>query len=129
MKRFVPLMAVAAVLLGVEVAVRTVSLSWLRLQAGFGSLFSEAPLPVSTTRFVVGVALIAVGGFTGAAWGWLRRMERRAAVAGGRCPECGGRTERVRRKKIHKLLSTLVGEELVRRRCQECRWSGLSMQV
>ena len=59
---------------------------------------------------------------------WLTKAEASVTAVGEACPACGGETQRVKRRRTHKLLSTLMGHRLTRRRCDVCSWSGLSVR-
>jgi len=48
---------------------------------------------------------------------------------GDGCPNCGNVTRRVKRREWQRLLSALLGERLMRRRCETCGWVGLSREL
>lgn len=44
------------------------------------------------------------------------------------CSRCGGKTQRLRRRIHHRVLGSMLGLELERRRCFECGWKGLAVR-
>ena len=42
------------------------------------------------------------------------------------CPQCGGKTTRIHRRKRHRLLGKILGMPVTRRKCSDCGWRGLT---
>lgn len=103
------------------------SLVLARLRMGLGALFAGADFHVSGFRFVVGLVALLLSALIWALLLWSARRRTDVTTVGTTCPQCGNRTRRVKRKEWHRILSTLMGESLTRRRCETCGWSGLSL--
>ncbi len=122
------MLAAGLVVLGLELSTKVASLTALRLSSGFRAVVDGFESFVSPTRFVVGVSLLAVGLVVGLVHLILERAEGRVSAVGGTCPVCGEDTERLKRKSVHRMLSTFMGRRLTRRRCTACKWTGLSVR-
>ena len=59
--------------------------------------------------------------------GWARYASGRIS-RGYVCSRCGGQTQRVTRRIHHRVLGSMLGLELARRRCVECGWKGLAIR-
>lgn len=115
-------------ILGLELSTEGLSLILARLRAGFTALFAGVEFHVAPARFLVGLLFLLVGLVL---WGllvWSGRAQTAVAAVGTTCPDCGGATQRVKRRGWQKLLSALLGERLTRRRCEICGWVGLSLR-
>ena len=115
-------------MLGLELSTKAVSLTGVRLSSGFQAVVGGFESFVSPTRFVVGVSLLAIGGFVGVVHVVLEGAEGRVRAVGDTCPVCSGETERLKRRAVDRLLSKFMGRRLTRRRCKVCKWSGLSVK-
>ena len=114
-------------LLGVEVATGAVSLGAARLWVGLTALFAGDGFVVSRARYVSGMWILLVGA---AMLGTVLYAEsaRVAIEAGaGVCPRCGTETQRVRRRRRHRVLSLLLEANVTRRQCPKCGWRGLTV--
>ena len=47
-------------------------------------------------------------------------------IGGSVCPVCGTESQRVRRRRRHRLLSMLLEARVTRRQCLKCGWRGLT---
>ena len=128
MRRLASLISLGMVLLGIELSTKMVSLAFGRILSGFSAITSGSDFFVSTPRFFTGVALLTVGILSTALFSWVSRKERKMATAGDRCPRCHAETHRAKRRTIHRVVSTLMGQELSRRQCKECDWTGLALK-
>jgi hypothetical protein len=128
MRRLASLLSLALVLLGIEMSTKMASLTFGRLMSGFSAVAGGLEFHVSTMRFLVGVILLAVGVLSTALFSWVDRAERRMTSRGDRCPQCRSEMHRAKRRPIHKVVSWLMGQELSRRQCKECDWSGLALK-
>ena len=114
-------------LAGLEMSTEGISLVLARLRTGMGALFSGNEFHVSGIRFSVGVGALAIGLAIWILLVWSDRHRHDVDVVGSACPQCGNHTRRVKRKGWQRLLSMVLGERLVRRRCEQCGWSGLAL--
>jgi hypothetical protein len=115
-------------LAGLELSTEGISLVLARLRAGIGAVLAGSEFHVSGFRFSVGVGALAIGVVILVLLGWSARHRNDVAVVGSACPQCGNHTRRVKRKGWQRLLSTMLGERLVRRSCGHCGWSGLALR-
>ena len=115
-------------LAGLELSTEGISLVLARLRAGMGALLSGNEFYVSGLRFTVGVGGLAIGVVILALLGWSAGHRHDVAMVGSACPQCGNHTRRVKRKGWQRLLSAMLGERLVRRRCEHCGWTGLALR-
>ena len=122
------LLALGFVVLGLELSTRAISLAVGRIGAGFTAVLNGTEMHVSSGRFLIGVAALAFGFAVLVVGMVLDRLERQLAKAGDRCPACGSGTNRVKRKRAHRILAMLMGHRLTRRQCEECNWVGLSFR-
>ncbi len=128
MRRTTPFLAVGLAVLGLELSTKAASLTAVRLSSGFQALVDGLESFVSPTRFVAGVSLLTMGLIVGGVQMMLENAEGRVSAVGDTCPVCGRDTERLKRKSVHHLLSKFMGRRLTRRRCPECKWTGLSVR-
>ena len=128
MRRTTPFLAAGLVVVGLELSTQVASLTLVRLSSGFHSMRAGFGYLVSPTRFVVGVSLLAIGLFAFVAQMILESAEGRVSAVGDVCPVCRGDTERMKRLRMHRILSTFMGRRLTRRRCNACKWTGLSVK-
>ncbi len=124
-RRGLPVLSLALIALGLELAVGTFSRALDTIRRVTGALVSGDPTGVYVPAFLAGLVLVGAGGAGLGASLW-SRLRRGRLVTGKACPECGTRTDRIPRKRRHKLLASLNGEEIQRRLCRECGWKGLS---
>lgn len=127
-RRRLVLASLGLTLLGLELSTRAVSLALSRLGAGFQALFAGVPFQVGGGRFVLGFVLLVGGVALGGMTLWSSQVWRGVTGVGRRCPECGERTRRLRRRRLHRMVSRLTGERLTRRSCERCGWSGLAIK-
>jgi hypothetical protein len=113
---------------GVELSTEGISLILARLRTGVGAMFSGNEFHVSGMRFSVGIGALAIGLAIWILLIWSARHRHDVAVVGTACPQCGNHTRRVKRKEWQRILSLVLGERLVRRRCEQCGWSGLALR-
>ena len=128
MRRLASLVSLGLVLLGIEMSTKMASLAFGRIMSGFSAVAAGLEFHVSTLRFVTGVVLLTVGVLSTALFSWVDRAERRMTSRGDRCPRCRSETHRAKRRPIHMVVSGLMGQELSRRQCKECDWSGLALK-
>ena len=115
-------------LAGLELSTEGISLVLARLRTGLGALFSGTEFQVSRMRFTVGVAALAIGLAIWMLLIWSAQHRHDAATVGSACPQCGNHARRVKRKGWQRLLSLVLGERMVRRHCEHCGWSGLTLR-
>ncbi len=115
-------------LAGVELSTEGISLILARLRTGLSALLSGIGFHVSGMRFCVGVVALAVGMTIWVLLIWSDRHRRDAITVGSTCPQCGNRARRVKRRGWERLLSLVLGEQMVRRYCEHCGWSGLTLR-
>jgi hypothetical protein len=115
-------------LAGLELSTEGISLVVARLRTGMGALLAGNEFHVSGLRFSVGVGALTLGVAILALLAWSARHRNDVAVVGTACPQCGNHTRRVKRKGWQRLLSVMLGERLVRRRCAHCGWAGLALR-
>lgn len=116
------------VLAGLEMSTEGISLVLARLRTGMGAILAGTEFHVSGFRFAVGVGALALGLTILIVLVWSNRHRHDAATVGSACPQCGNHTRRVKRKGWQRLLSLVLGERLVRRRCEHCGWQGLALR-
>lgn len=127
LRRTIKLLSVALVLAGFELAAGTLSTTLDRFTQTLSSTVAADVPSLPPLRFVggVGLVLFGIGG-----WGfalWARYASTRLS-RGRLCSRCGGQTRRVMRKIRHRVLGSMLGVELARRRCVECGWRGLAVR-
>jgi len=127
-RRTTPFLAVGLVVLGLELSTKAASLTAIRLSSGFQTLVEGLESFVSPTRFVAGVSLLTMALLVGGVQMMFENAEARVSAVGDTCPVRGRDTERLKRKSVHRLLSKFMGRRLTRRRCMECKWTGLSVR-
>ena len=127
MRRGLAFTSIFLLVAGLELSTEAVSLVLARLQTGIGAILAGAEFHVSSFRFGVGLAALALGVTILALLAWSSSRRTEVATAGTACPQCGNRTRRVKRREWQRLLSALLGEQLSRRQCETCGWSGLSL--
>ena len=120
------LVALALILLGVEVATGAVSLAAVRLWAGLGAALSGDQAVISTPRYLSGLGILLAGTGLGFAVLWAERVGGKLLMEGATCPRCGTSTKRVRRRKRHRVLSQILETNVTRRHCERCGWNGLA---
>ena len=129
MRRTLAFISLALTLVGLELSTEAISLTLSRLKAGFGAILAGAEFHVPAFRFEVGVFALLLGIVLAALLLWSARARVEVRAVGHLCPNCGGPTRRVKRRKRHKLLSVVMGESIARRKCETCGWVGLSLRA
>ena len=125
MKRVLEVLAVVLLVGGLELSVGAVSHTLEQLGRVYSELVAGAEPGVSPGRFFLGVGMVVVGVGLLTLDLWARSYG--GAVGRGRiCPECGARTERLKRRARHRLVAWVLGEKVTRRTCKECGWRGLA---
>ena len=81
------------------------------MSSGFQAVVDGVESLVSPTRFISGVSVLAVGLIVGVVQTMLENAEGRVSAVGGTCPVCGRETERMKRKKFHRMLFGVHGTE------------------
>lgn len=126
MTRLLAFVSLALTLAGLELSTEALTLAAARLRAGATAALAGVEFHVSASRFATGGAMLLLGLLMAAVVLWASSIERRVSV-GRSCPDCGGRTRRVKRTAAHRVASALLGERLTRRKCETCAWLGLSL--
>ena len=120
--------SVGLILLGFELATRSITVGLVRLREGARDLLASEPvLHVPDVQFALGLALLAGGALFGVIGGW--RLVAFRSIAGISCPECSQQTKRIRRKAHHRLAGLFLGSNISRRRCAQCGWVGLAKDI
>ncbi|MGD8319808.1 MAG: hypothetical protein PVJ02_05125 [Gemmatimonadota bacterium] len=128
MRRGLAFLALASVVVGLELSAETVSLTLARLHAGISAVLSGVEFHVSALRFLLGLVLVALGLSMSVLLTLSVRQRRSVVAVGPACPRCGNRTRRVKRSGMQRLLAALLGEGMTRRKCDTCGWVGLSLR-
>ena len=125
LRRTIELLSVTLVLAGLELAAGTLSTTLDRFTQTLSDTFSADVLSFPPARFVAGAGMIVagVGGLLLAVW--VQHTGARLS-RGTVCGRCGGQTQRMRRAMRHHALGAVLGRQLLRQRCIECGWKGLS---
>ncbi|MBW3535874.1 MAG: hypothetical protein KY453_11775 [Gemmatimonadetes bacterium] len=129
MRRALVLSALALALMGVELATGGVSIIMKRLVDGVGAALRGEESLFPGYRLVAGWALLAGAVTVVAALVWAGRVAQGVRSDGSSCPRCGGSTRRIRRRRRHRLLASLLEEGLTRRSCGGCGWTGLAART
>lgn len=129
MRRSLAFISLALILVGLELSTEALSLTFSRLKAGVGAILAGAEFHVPAFRFEVGVGALVLGLVVAISLLWSARARVEVRAVGHMCPNCGSQTRRVKRRKRHKLLAIMMGENIARRRCETCGWVGLSMRA
>ena len=119
-------MALATILLGVEVATGVVSLGAVRLWTGLEAHLAGDEYLISRSRYSSGVWLMLVGAGLLAVVVYAELARGRIEPGGAVCPQCGTETQRVRRRHRHRVLSMILEGSVTRRYCHKCGWRGLT---
>jgi len=128
MRRGLAFVSLLLVLLGLELSAEAITLVVDRVAGGLSALLGGTEAGPSAFRFVAGLVSLTVGLVLWMLLIWSGRRGRTLAFEGDECPQCGGETRRVRRRGWQRLLETLVGEHMTRRKCETCGWVGLSVR-
>ncbi|MDP2954952.1 MAG: zinc ribbon domain-containing protein [Longimicrobiales bacterium] len=128
MRRGLAFTSLFLLIAGMELATEGISLVFARLRTGLGALLTGTEFHVSGLRFGVGLGALILGLAIWVLLIWSAHRRDDVATVGTICPQCGNPTRRVKRKEWQRLLSTVLGERLTRRRCETCGWSGLSLR-
>ncbi len=127
MRRTIKLLSVILVLAGFELASGTLSTTLNRFTQILSSSVAADVPSLPPLRFAGGVGMIVMGI---GGWGltlWARYANTRLS-RGRVCSRCGAQTQRVMRRIHHRLLGSMLGLELERRRCIECGHKGLAVR-
>lgn len=117
------------VLVGLEISAGLISTTWVRLREGVGALRGGPEASVPTEQFLIGLGLTLLAGAVLILTVWRSGVRSQLAIAAPGCPDCGQETKRIRRKASHRLLSSLLGDDITRRACAQCGWVGLSKDL
>jgi hypothetical protein len=128
MRRSLPFVSLALVLLGLELTTESISLTFARLRTGLTSVVRGVEVHVPMDRFLFGIGSLLVGLVLGFLLFVAARQRRAVAVVGHACPNCGSDTHRVRRGRLRRAADAVLGERLTRRHCEGCGWTGLSLR-
>ncbi len=128
MRRLLAFVASVLVVLGLELSTQILTLTISRITAGVRAIMAGAEFYVPTGRFVVGLVFVIAGLVLFGLLVWSGGVHPRVGAVGAVCPNCGGRTQRVRRRRWQRLFSLLVGRAIARRRCETCGWVGLALR-
>jgi hypothetical protein len=121
------LVALATLVLGIEVATGAVSLAGIRLWTGLNAVLFGHESLISPPRFIGGLVILAAScGMLGALQ-WAESARRALHPEAAVCPNCGTATKRVRRHQRHRILSRILETNVTRRRCEQCGWNGLAV--
>ncbi len=126
MRRGLVIASLGLTLAGLELSTEGLSLVLARLGAGFTALFAGVEFQVGGVRFVLGVLFLLGGLVLAGLTLWSARIWKGVRHRGRSCPRCGDETRRVKRTGWQRVVSTVAGEDLTRRRCAQCGWTGLS---
>ena len=124
MKRVLKVLSLTLILAGVELSTGALSHAVDQVLRVYFELVLDAEPSVSVRRFFWGVGLIILGLLFVLLELWAR-ASLSGVPRGKHCPQCGGETERVRRRQRHRIMAWILGERLSRRKCKECEWAGL----
>ncbi|NIP59253.1 MAG: hypothetical protein GWM92_13155, partial [Gemmatimonadetes bacterium] len=116
--------SLALLLLGLELATHALSRSVETIGRVVGDLRAGEETEVYLPAFFAGLLLMGVGVGGLLLSGWSRWMGGRL-LRGKACPQCGVRTQRIRRR-WQRLLGRVLSAEVQRRQCGECGWRGLT---
>ncbi len=125
MKRTLEVFSLILILVGIELATGSLTHALERLERVYRALSVGNEPEVSLIRFALGVLLVLLGAIILAVTIWAR-FGVRIIVAGSSCPQCGGETSRIHRRRSHRLLGRIHGMPLTRRKCHDCGWRGLT---
>ena len=125
MKRTLEVLSLILILVGIELATGSLTYALGRLERVYRALSAGNEPEVSLVRFAVGTLLVLLGAIILGVTIWAR-FSARIVSAGSSCPECGGKTTRIHRRKRHRLLGKILGMPVTRRKCSDCGWRGLT---
>jgi predicted RNA-binding Zn-ribbon protein involved in translation (DUF1610 family) len=125
LKRTLEVLSVVLILVGIELTTGSLSYALGRLERVYRALSVGNEPEVSLVRFTVGVLLALLGAVIMAVLIWAR-FSARFVGAVSFCPQCGGKTTRIHRRKRHRLLGKILGMPVTRRKCSNCGWRGLT---
>jgi len=129
MRRGLGFVSAALVVMGLELSTGAVTVVARRLGLGVAALLGGNEFHVAGFRFVAGVVALLLGLALWLLLAWSARKRAVVGAVGDGCPNCGNVTRRVKRREWQRLLSALLGERLMRRRCETCGWVGLSREL
>ena len=125
MKRTLEILSLVLILVGIELTTGSLSYALGRLERVYRALSVGNEPEVSLVRFAVGALLVILGAIIMAVLIWAR-FSARIVGAVSFCPQCGGKTTRIHRRKRHRLLGKILGMPVTRRKCSDCGWRGLT---
>lgn len=124
MKRVLEVLAITLLVVGIELATGAVSHGLNELAGVLKHLVAGGEAQVSLPRFFVGMGMVLLGGGLLVLDLWVRAYAR--FMGRGRdCPHCGTKTERVKRRWVHRMVGWILGEKVTYRKCRKCGWHGL----
>jgi len=127
LRRALEIFALVLFLAGLELAAGTLSHTAGRFEETLRLVLASDSPSALAVEFAVGSVLVVFSVVIGALTLWAGAQVRGVHTSDD-CPRCGGETERVKRKRRHRLLAAIVGQRVTRRRCSECPWRGLSIK-
>ena len=125
MKRTLEVLSLVLILVGIELATGSLTYALRQLERVYRALMVGNEPEVSLVRFAVGVLLVLVGAIIVTVLIWAR-FSARIVGRVSFCPQCGGKTTRIHRRKRHRLLGKILGMPVTRRKCSDCGWRGLT---
>ena len=125
MKRTLEVLSLILILVGIELATGSLTYALERLERVYRALSVGNEPEVSLIRFALGVLLVLLGAIILGVTLWVR-FSARLIGAGSSCPQCGGKTTRIRRRWSQLLLGKILGMRTTRRMCRDCGWRGLT---
>ena len=125
MRRVLETVSLILIIIGGELTTGAFSSALTRLGRVYAELSAGAEPGVSLNQFFLGVGFLIVGLFLLLLDLWAKASWT-AVGRGKNCPQCGGETERVKRRNRHRLMGWVLGKRVVRRNCRECEWTGLT---
>jgi hypothetical protein len=126
LRRPLTLIALALMMLGIEIATGAVSVAVVRLGGGLSAVLSGDEYVISMPRYVIGLAIVLTGAAVAVGVLWAEIERRTILTDGSGCPKCGTPTKRVKRRARHRILSRILETHVTRRRCERCGWNGLA---
>jgi hypothetical protein len=124
-KRVLEVVGITLLVVGIEMATGAVSYGLEQILRVYHQLVAGTEPEVSLSRFFVGGGLITLGALLVALDLWARAYSGHVG-RGKVCPHCNLKTERVKRRRRHKLLGWILGDKVTHQKCKKCGWHGLT---